>query len=139
MQNQNLIPKENYAVAKLEEIKEDLARSRLILTEIRLKFTQVSGKNIAHEVEPECQQLVAQYPDRPEGKIRLARVAEANEDWNTALTYWDQCLTLFPQQDPLPCLEAKARVLIQLGREKEAEELFKPIIEKFLKDKQINL
>ena len=126
-------------MAKLEEIKADLARSRLRLTEIRRNFTQVSVKNIADEVEPECQQLVAQYPDRPEDKIKLARVAEANEDWNGALKYWDQCLTLFPQQNPLPYLEAKAMVLIKLGREKEAEELFKPIIEEFLKDQQINL
>jgi tetratricopeptide (TPR) repeat protein len=75
-----------------------------------------------------------------EAKARILihlRREQQTEDWHAILQYWDQYLSLLPEHDCLFCLEAKARILIYLGREKEVEELFQPIIKKFLQEQQI--
>ncbi|MGK7919729.1 MAG: tetratricopeptide repeat protein [Trichodesmium sp.] len=74
-------------------------------------------------------ELTEKFPDQTLVWENLAKVAEEQKDWNSALENWEIAISKFPEN--LSFYRAKGNVLIQLGRYQEAEVVFKDISEKF--------
>lgn len=137
-------------MSNLEKIQADLERSQLRLAEIRGNLaTKVSQQSIGNEqllldltrvnllmdegrideAKAECQQLVDKYPDRPEGKIGLARVAARSQQHNLALERWQAIIEQFPEQ--IEAYVGKGKALIELGRIDEAKTIFQQLADNY--------
>jgi len=75
------------------------------------------------------QELVDKYPDKPQGLENLAKLAVRNQEWETALKYWEECIGKFPKNMWFEV--GKANALMQLERLAEAEVIFQQIKQEY--------
>ena len=80
------------------------------------------------EAEEVYRHLAERYPDRPRGIAGLAQLAYRKQDWETALTRWNDCFSKFGRQAQSWWYSSKGNALLQLNRLDEAEEIFHELI-----------
>ena len=74
-------------------------------------------------------ELAEEFSDQTLVWENLAKVAEQEKKWKVALETWEIGINKFPEN--LSFYLAKGNVLIELGRFKEAEDVFNDVLEKF--------
>jgi tetratricopeptide (TPR) repeat protein len=81
------------------------------------------------EAEQVFQALTISQPDQPGGWVALAQSAKLRQDWESALTRWENVVTRFPN-DTNAHIQS-ANILIAMGRFDEAEALFQQASEQW--------
>jgi glycosyltransferase involved in cell wall biosynthesis/tetratricopeptide (TPR) repeat protein len=81
------------------------------------------------EAQTAYEKIVNKFPNRIEGYLGLAQIAEKDRNWQLALTKWENIINKFPEQ--VNGWNGKANCLLQLQRWDEATKVSEDIIEKF--------
>lgn len=97
---QTLSPNNNWSKLKLGQILMELGR--------------------LHESEALLQDDIVTYPDRPYGYIYLARIAQKQQHWDTAIEKWNTVLSKFPDYEWT--FYSFAKFLKQIGERDKAEQ-----------------
>ncbi|WP_293089411.1 sulfotransferase family 2 domain-containing protein [Okeania sp. SIO3B5] len=82
------------------------------------------------EAKAVCNFLVENYPDKPVGYARLAKISMELQHWELALEMWNTCISKFPSDDFWFQVN-KGNTLIELGRLEEAKLIFQQLNETY--------
>ena len=91
---------------------------------------QLLYNNRLDEAEEVYRRLVREYPDRPEGFVGRAQLAQCRQDWETALTRWNGCFSKFRKQAQFWWHAGLGNALIQSHRLDEAEKVYRKLARK---------
>jgi tetratricopeptide (TPR) repeat protein len=106
-----------------------------------LKFPWMSGRmqvllklGQLDEAQHACETLAMNFPDKSDGLLGLANIAMQRRRWTEASAHWSKLLQQFGDHATASWHAGLAAALIELGKLREAEQIYRELTPKFSAD-----